>query len=146
MKDKYNNIKLGKYDIIVEKSGGSDDQPVGRVAIIEEDTYDSVPLSFSNFLMKIRVKNINPEYLYFFLKTMYNIGVTDSMQSQTNGIRNLIVKEFLEQTVIEPSLAKQQEIANHVSAIRQQAKRLQEEGKAILENAKKEVERMIIGG
>ena len=144
-KDKYNNIKLGKYDIIVEKSGGSDDQPVGRVAIIEEDTYDSVPLSFSNFLMKIRVKNINPEYLYFFLKTMYNIGVTDSMQSQTNGIRNLIVKEFLEQTVIEPSLAKQQEIANHIYAIRQQAKRLQEEGKAILENAKKEVEQMIIG-
>ena len=77
---------------------------------------------------------------------MYNIGVTDSMQSQTNGIRNLIVKEFLEQTVIEPSLAKQQEIANHISAIRQQARCLQEEGKAILENAKREVERMIIGG
>lgn len=44
-----------------------------------------------------------------------------------------------------PPFAKQQEIANHIYAIRQQAKQLQEEGKTILENAKKEVEQMIIG-
>ena len=44
-----------------------------------------------------------------------------------------------------PPFTKQQEIANHINAIRQQAKQLQEEGKAILENAKKEVEQMIIG-
>lgn len=44
-----------------------------------------------------------------------------------------------------PPFVKQQEIANHIFAIRQQAKQLQEEGKTILENAKKEVEQMIIG-
>ena len=44
-----------------------------------------------------------------------------------------------------PPFAKQKEIANHINAIRQQAKQLQEEGKSILENAKKEVEQMIIG-
>lgn len=44
-----------------------------------------------------------------------------------------------------PPFTKQQEIANHIYAIRQQAKQLQEEGKSILENAKKEVEQMIIG-
>lgn len=44
-----------------------------------------------------------------------------------------------------PPFVKQQEIANHIFAIRQQAKQLQEEGKSILENAKKEVEQMIIG-
>lgn len=42
-------------------------------------------------------------------------------------------------------LEKQQEIVAHISEMRQQAKALQEEGKAILENAKKEVEAMIIG-
>ena len=42
------------------------------------------------------------------------------------------------------SLTKQQEIVQHITAIRQQAKALQEEGKAILEQAKKEVEAMII--
>ena len=43
------------------------------------------------------------------------------------------------------SLSKQQEIVEHISAIRQQAKAMQEEGKAILEKAKKEVEDMILG-
>ena len=43
------------------------------------------------------------------------------------------------------SLSEQQEIVEHVTAIRQQAKTLQEEGKAILEQAKREVEEMIIG-
>lgn len=43
------------------------------------------------------------------------------------------------------SLSKQQEIVEHITAIRQQAKALQEEGKSILEQAKKEGESMIIG-
>ena len=43
------------------------------------------------------------------------------------------------------SLTKQQEIVDNVSDIRQKAKALQEEGKAIMEQAKREVEAMIIG-
>ena len=43
------------------------------------------------------------------------------------------------------SLTKQQEIVEHITDIRQQAKALQEEGKVILEQAKREVEGMIIG-
>ena len=144
-KDKFDKTKLNPLEIIVEKSGGSDDWPVGRVAIIEEETYNRLPLSFSNFLMKIQIENINPVYLYYYLKTMYNIGITDSMQSQTNGIKNLIIKEYFEQAIVEPPLTKQHEIANHIHTIRQQAKQLQEEGESILENAKKEVEQMIIG-
>lgn len=35
--------------------------------------------------------------------------------------------------------------SDHISTIRKQAKALQEEGKAILEQAKKEVEQMILG-
>ena len=42
-------------------------------------------------------------------------------------------------------LEKQQEIVSRISEMCQQAKALQEEGKAILEQAKREVERMIIG-
>jgi len=43
------------------------------------------------------------------------------------------------------SLTKQQEIVEHITDIRQQAKALQEEGRSILEQAKREVEGMIIG-
>jgi restriction endonuclease S subunit len=44
-----------------------------------------------------------------------------------------------------PTKEKQVEIANHVYELRQKAKTLQEEGKRILELAKQEVEKMILG-
>ena len=46
--------------------------------------------------------------------------------------------------IVVPPLQKQQIMVDHISSIRQQAKTLQEEGKNILEQAKKEVEQMII--
>lgn len=138
-------MNVSENDIIIEKSGGSDDQPVGRVAIIEKELLKSNNIAFSNFLMKIKVSGINPDYLYLFLKTMYNIGVTDSMQSQTNGIRNLIPNEFMSQSIIVPPSNKQQEIVDTVYNIRKMAMSLQEEGKIILENAKHKIEKKIIG-
>lgn len=138
-------MNMSENDIIIEKSGGSDDQPVGRVAIIEKELLNSCNIAFSNFLIKIKVSGINPDYLYCFLKTMYNIGVTNSMQSQTNGIRNLILDEFLSQSIVIPPPEKQQDIVDNVYAMREKAKSLQEEGRNILKQAKREVERMIIG-
>lgn len=67
------------------------------------------------------------------------------MQSQTNGIRNLITDEFLSQTIVVPSLQKQQEIVDNITNIKNKAKALQQEGKDILESAKRNVEQMIIG-
>ena len=58
---------------------------------------------------------------------------------------NINLEEISSIKIPLPPLIKQQEIANHISAIRQLAKLLQKEGQTILENAKKEVERMIIG-
>ncbi|WP_370859738.1 restriction endonuclease subunit S [Phocaeicola plebeius] len=143
--DVYDKMSIAVNDIIIEKSGGSKDQPVGRVAIIDYDLLQRGNIAFSNFLLKIKVKDINPCYLYYYLKTMYNIGVTESMQSQTNGIRNLITDEFLSQTIVVPSLQKQQEIVDNITNIKNKAKALQQEGKDILESAKRNVERMIIG-
>lgn len=144
------NSKLSKMnilenDLLIEKSGGSEDQPVGRISILTDEVLEENQIAYSNFIHKITVEGINPMYLYFYLKTMYNIKITDSMQSQTNGIRNLIMQEYLHQTVIVPPLQKQQEIVDHIIAIKQQTKVLQEEGNNILGQAKREVERMIIG-
>ena len=132
-------------DLLIEKSGGSEDQPVGRVSILTDEVLKENQIAYSNFIHKITVEGINPVYLYFYLKTMHNIKITDSMQSQTNGIRNLIIQEYLNQTVIVPPLQKQQEIVDHIMDIQQQAKALQEEGNSILKKAKREVENMILG-
>lgn len=144
-KSKLLKMNIQANDLLIEKSGGSEDQPVGRISILTEDILKNNQIAYSNFIHKITVKGINPLYLYYFLKTMHNIKITDSMQSQTNGIRNLIMSEYFNQTIIVPPVEKQQEIVEHISNMWNQAKDLQKEGKAILEEAKRKVESMIIG-
>ena len=142
---KLSNMNIQKNDLLIEKSGGSEDQPVGRIAILTDDILTENQIAYSNFIHKITVDGINPMYLYFYLKTMHNIRITDSMQSQTNGIRNLIMREYFNQTIIVPPPQKQQEIVNYITDIHQQAKMLQEEGNNILEQAKRKVEEIIMG-
>lgn len=145
--DKLLKMDMRAYDLLIEKSGGSPDQPVGRIAIVNQIMLTYNKIAFSNFIHKIRVntEQISPEYLFCFLKTMHSIKLTDSMQSQTNGIRNLIMSNYFNQHIPLPSIEKQNEIAKHIQSIRTQASNLQKEANEILENAKKKVEQMILG-
>ena len=147
-------IDLKENDLLIEKSGGSPDQPVGRIAIITQNIIKNNILCYSNFIHKIRVDNkkINPKYLFCFLKMMHNIRLTEAMQSQTNGIRNLIMNSYLNQNIIIPisengkiDIQKQTEIANIITAIREKAKKLQLEAFDTLEIAKRNIEQMILG-
>ncbi len=144
---KLEKMNLQVNDLLIEKSGGSEDQPVGRIAIITKELSDNHSLAFSNFIHKIRVDSnkINCEYLFDYLKTIHNIKFTDLMQSQTNGIRNLIMKEYFYILIPLPPLAAQTEIANHIAEIRSKAKRLELEAKEIVEQAKARVEKTILG-
>lgn len=82
----YKNKQLQRGDIIVEMSGGSPTQPVGRVVYFDIDGGD---YSFSNFTKVIRSKNIDPYYLFVILQFAYEQNKTERMQKQTTGIRNL---------------------------------------------------------
>lgn len=85
----YKTRKLLPFDIIVERSGGGPDQPVGRVCYFEQSEGE---YSFSNFTSCIRVANSNvvlPKYLFYFLEYYWEMGGTDRIQNQTTGIRNL---------------------------------------------------------
>lgn len=146
LKTKLDNINLQVGDLLVEKSGGSEDQPVGRVAIVTDAIMKQGNICYSNFIHKISVTDILPEYLYCYLKTAHNIKLTDAMQSQTNGLRNLILSEYFNQQIPFPSsIDKQREIADNIAAIRAEAKRLEQEGEEILQSARQQVEKMILG-
>lgn len=82
----YENKKLQIGDIIIEMSGGSPTQPVGRVVYFDIDRGD---YSFSNFTKVIRSKGIDPYYLFIILQFAYEQNKTERMQKQTTGIRNL---------------------------------------------------------
>ncbi|PBB41305.1 restriction endonuclease subunit S [Mesorhizobium sp. WSM3866] len=76
-------------DIILERSGGGPKQPVGRAVCFElnESGY-----SFSNFTSVIRVidkKRVSYRFLHLVLNWWYNSGVTEKIQSNSTGIRNL---------------------------------------------------------
>ena len=66
------------------------------------------------------------------------------MQSQTNGIRNLIMNDYFNLKIAIPNIDKQKEIADHIKSKKEQAKQLKLEAKEVLEQAKLEVEKMIL--
>ena len=85
----YKTRKLFPEDIILERSGGGPDQPVGRVCWFEREDGE---YSFSNFTSCIRVLNndiVMSKYLFYFLEYYWEMGGTDRIQNQTTGIRNL---------------------------------------------------------
>ena len=88
-RSQYKTRKLFPGDIILERSGGGPDQPVGRVCWFEREDGD---YSFSNFTSCIRVQDndiIMSKFLFYFLEYYWEMGGTDRIQNQTTGIRNL---------------------------------------------------------
>lgn len=145
-KDKIKKLEIQPYDLLIEKSGGSPDQPVGRISLLTEDLFEDNTLCYSNFIHKIRVDSskVDPSYLFCFLKTIHNIKITEIMQSQTNGIRNLIMGEYFNQSIGLPKLDKQIEIGKEANRRRFEAQRLSLEADKVLEDARAEIEQMIL--
>ena len=113
----YSTRKLKCGDIIIEKSGGSDKQPVGRPILfnIEDGEY-----SFSNFTSVLRVVDntlISPKFLHKFLVYAYNQGYTLNMQSKTTGIRNLNFKLYKNMNVPVPERAEQERIVGELDCL-----------------------------
>ena len=89
---------LRKGDIIIEKSGGSDNQPVGRVIYFEDEENKYL---FNNFTGLLRVKDTTkwfPKYIFYSLFANYQKGGTRKYENKTTGLHNLqtdsYVKDF----------------------------------------------------
>jgi type I restriction enzyme S subunit len=102
--------KLLKGDIIIEKSGGSPKQPVGRVVFFNsEGTY-----LCNNFTSVLRPKRekVDPKYLHYILFASHKFGITSVFQNKTTGIINLQLPRYVEKLPIPlPTLKTQQRIA-----------------------------------
>ena len=89
-------------------------------------------------------KRISKDYLCIVLKS--SIVLKQFAQRCSGGNYPAITQYDLGCVSIPlPSLDKQQEIADHISAIRAEAKALEQDANTILEQVKKEVEKMILG-
>ena len=114
---KFQEKRLYAGDILIERSGGSEIQPVGRVGFVTEEMARH-NFVFANFIQRISMKNcVNSRFVYFCLQQMYEMGGTTGIQSQTTGIRNLDWKQYIKVYLPKPPLNEQTAIANILSKV-----------------------------
>lgn len=114
-KKAFNKRKLKLGDIIVEKSGGSEKQPVGRPVLFNLGG----PFSFSNFTATLRLTdpNISSAFLHKVLSSFYFFGRTRKMQKRTTGLFNLNWKLYLNQLIPVPPREEQERIVAELDKI-----------------------------
>ena len=93
--------KLQFGDIILEKSGGSDNQPVGRVIYFDKTDGIYICNNFTHVL-RVNKKKAVPKYVMYFLLDVHKKGITKYFQNKTTGIRNLQMKRYLGLDIVLP--------------------------------------------
>lgn len=132
------NYMLHKNDLLFARSGS-----VGKCYIHKQI---SEPAIFAGYLIRfiINAAIINSDYLFYYCNcSLYKYWVDTIQRPAVQA--NINSEEFRQIIIPLPPMAKQQEIADHITALRHQAAQLQQEGKEALEKAKQEVEQMILG-
>ncbi|MCL5438715.1 MAG: restriction endonuclease subunit S [Patescibacteria group bacterium] len=105
--------RLLSGDIIIEKSGGSPAQPVGRVVYFDVPINSEVYLC-NNFTSILRPsEKINSKYLFLALYYLHSTKRTLKYQNKTTGIINLQLDRYIKtEKVNTPSLDEQAKIVN----------------------------------
>lgn len=130
-----------KDDIIMARSG---EGTIGKVALITSDEVDGI---FADFTMRIRLKNYNPEFAYYYFRTeyfQYLIEIYKKGLGNNTNIFPIVVQEF---PLIDISLEEQQRIVDEIhyeiskqDEIRKEISELRLQIDQIIENAVKEGE------
>lgn len=107
--------ELRRGDLLLEKSGGGDQQPVGRVVMVDRDP--KMPTVCSNFIARLRPRpGFDPRYLCYLHRAIYSSGDIKLAIRQTTGIQNLDLERYLATTVSIPPLDEQRRIADFLDA------------------------------
>ncbi|MEE2061539.1 restriction endonuclease subunit S [Rhodococcus artemisiae] len=105
-----------EQDIILERSGGSPQQPVGRVAIAGPELEPCVPTDFQR-LMRVNPEKALPRYVFWRLRHDWASGLTRNYSRRTTGITNLSVKDYIAREIPVPSMEEQAGLIESVEAV-----------------------------
>ena len=102
---------LNVGDLLLEKSGGGDKQPVGVVIRFDHN----VKAVCSNFIARMPVKEgFDSKFLTFLHTALYAVGINRRSIKQTTGIQNLDSKSYLRESVAFPPLPEQVAIVEYL--------------------------------
>jgi type I restriction enzyme S subunit len=113
-------------DIILERSGGSPEQPVGRVVIADGDFPDCIPTDFQR-LIRPDTTSVVPEYLFWKLRSDWLQGVPREFSKRTTNIANLSVPAYLERTMTLPTRGDQLRLVSNAARFEQALQRVSTE-------------------
>lgn len=106
-----NNLKkyiLEDNDILIVSSSGSP-RLVGRTSFFIKPNKENIYL-FSNFMLRIRPKLINPKYIYYYLNSGRYKRFINSIQQTATGLRNLPKGHLIKLKVPYPETKEQDKI------------------------------------
>lgn len=82
-------------DIIIEKSGGSDTKPVGRVVYFDSEENKYLINNFTGLLRVVDQTKWYPRYVFYALFANYSFGGTRQYENKTTGLHNLKLDQYL---------------------------------------------------
>jgi type I restriction enzyme S subunit len=129
--------QLRTGDLLLEKSGGSTDRPVGRVGWVPQLDQPSV---CANFIQLLRVNDAAADvrYVFYWLMRLHAFGVADRYQRATTNIRNLKTQDYLTERIPLPERRRQKAVAARLDAAFGAAARLEGE----IQSSQQKVERL----
>ena len=99
---------LCKGDLLLEKSGGGELQPVGCVVLYDDDR----PAVCSNFVARVQVApSMNASFWRYVHAAAYAVRLNTRSIKQTSGIQNLDGSQYFDERAAFPPLAEQTVIA-----------------------------------
>lgn len=99
-KSNYRSRQLEDGDIVMEISGGTSEQPVGRTILVTQsliDRFDNGKVICASFckLIRLRKNVISPFFFYYWMKFLYDTRIINRFQLQSTGIINFKFEPFL---------------------------------------------------
>lgn len=96
----YKSRQLKDGDIVMEISGGTSEQPVGRTVLVTQDMinrFKEGKVICASFCKMIRLKKeiISPYLFYYWMHYLYDTRIIDRFQLQSTGIINFKFESFL---------------------------------------------------
>ena len=103
---------LSNGNLLLEKSGGGESQPVGCVVLYDSDE----PAVCSNFVARVELAHdMDASYWRYLHFAAYSVRLTIGSINQTSGIQNLDQDRYFNERACFPPLKEQQDISNFLA-------------------------------